>query len=228
MKYFHPIMNSSGNEKILNLLPSEYKNAWIIFLPFIEMPDEWIKENSTPTFPTNKEILNVGRPVSWEYLRKKSNINSIANFSIAVNTKLTNGFGRELYTRTDLSQQLTDALSKNVFFPQEDNLSVFVIKSIFDFFSIRDCEKIEYAFIDDENIYSLQLDSMTSEDILKLSNGPITISDCDKDYVFTFFFDEVSALLFSKDSISDVVFKRFFEGVNVDKYTIFNWEEQYK
>ncbi|MFS0861958.1 DUF2711 family protein [Fredinandcohnia sp. 179-A 10B2 NHS] len=92
MEFFYPIGRDPENDSLLEQLPKGYKFAAKIFNPFIKMSNGWKSDNTdTQDYPSTKDILNYGEPVSWEEIQKKSGLYDISEMSIALTAAITGG-----------------------------------------------------------------------------------------------------------------------------------------
>jgi hypothetical protein len=228
IKFFYPLGEDLEKDPLVIHLPKGYKSA-IIFYPFVRMPDEWetvSKKSESPHmyYPCKEDIYDFGTPITWEEIRKRSGLKSIAEISIAINAGITAGLGRKLYQRLDLDQKVNDSLYKNEFYPMEDKISVLLIKEIIKVLGSNGSKKVQYAKVTEET-GSYYLKDITKENMFNLCTEPITLMDDNEEFVFICFFDEASAIFLTKENIEKTLKNTSFEGVILDDETPLVWEE---
>ncbi len=145
------------------------------------MPYEWeSKKSKTPHhyYPLKEDIIKYGTPLSWDFLRKKCNFESISEMSKAV-IACVFGFGvREIYQRGDLAKRLESVLDKQIYYPMEDEFSVFLIEDIISILSSNGAKYLNYLTIQGEKETYL-LTEINTDIKLRLfsSSGPATITN---------------------------------------------------
>ncbi|WP_430786735.1 DUF2711 family protein [Virgibacillus flavescens] len=228
MEFFYPIGEEDPEQvPLLSLIPSEYKFAADIFYPFIKMSDDFIpkkNEDTTLNYPTNEEILNFGSCLYWEEIREMGGFDTIANVSKAAIGEFTLCRGREIYRRPDLVKQLEDCLNENIFSPLSDEFPLLLMNNILSVLTSKGAQKIQYSTIHgEEGIYKIE--DLNRETVIPLCKGPILITDIDEEFVFTCYFDDLSALFLAKENSRELLEKNKLEGIIFDKKTPLVWED---
>lgn len=228
MEFFYPIGKNAENQPVLELLPDGYKFAANIFYPFVKMPNSReLRDNAQLNNQfTNEDILRFGEPVSWEEIRKRSGLGDVSEVSIALIAYITGGGedGRKIYQRPDLVKIMNESLDVNIFHPNEDEISVLLIKNILSVLGSNGAKRVKYTTLYGEQ-GTHKIKDITFEKMLSLCTTLITISDENEDFVFTCYFDEVTAIFFAKEDCRELLIKNGFEGIIFGKKTPLVWED---
>lgn len=229
MKFFYPIGEDIDNQPVLELLPEGYTFAANIFYPFVKMPKRLEPENNEILHQqySNEDIFRIGEAVSWENIRKLSGLADISEVSLALTSYITGGIsdhGKRINQIPDLIKRWNEDLEINILPPDEDQLSVLLIRDILSVLTSNGAEKIKYATLYGEQGMH-EIKDITPEIMLTLCTAPITITDENEAFVFTCFFDEVTAISFAKEDCRERLIKSGFEGVIFGKKTPLRWED---
>ncbi|MGD6968348.1 DUF2711 family protein [Rossellomorea vietnamensis] len=229
MEFFYPLGDHPEKDPLLSNLPTGYKFAANIFFPFIKMPADWKSDKSDSPhqyYPIKEDILKYGKPVSWNSLRKKCGFDSLGETSKAVIASTFGSGVREIYRRPDLAKRLERVLDKQTYYPMEDEISVLLIDDIVAILASKGAKHLNYLTIyGEKQTYTLTEIDTDIKISLSSSSGPVTITDENEDFVFTCYFDEVSAIFFAKEDAKDLLEKTQLEGIIYDKNTPLIWED---
>ncbi|UOQ45764.1 DUF2711 domain-containing protein [Halobacillus salinarum] len=226
MKYFYPLGKNPEKDPVVEHLPKGFQSAAKIFYPFIRMPSGWQAEQSAIShryYPVKKDILEYGTPITWEALRQKTGLKTIAQMSIAVTARLTDGLGREIYQRPELADLVEEAMDANVYFPLEDEFPVLIMKDMLKVLGSNGARKIKFDKLAVEG-GTYELHRIKTADLLELCTDQLTIVDENEEFGFTCFFDEAAAVFFTKHSHMNVLKGSGLEGVFLYETTPSVWE----
>ncbi|WP_421385307.1 DUF2711 family protein [Bacillus salacetis] len=228
-EFFYPLGDDMERESLMGNLPEGYTFAAKIFFPFIKMPDDWESDKSDSPhqyFPIKEHILKYGTPISWESLKNKCGFKSLGETSKAVIASVFGGYVRETYRRQDLAKRLERVLENQTYYPMEDQISIFLIDDIVTILSSNGAEYLHFLTIHgDKEIYPLDEISTDIKVRLCSHDGPTAITDENGDFVFTCYFDEVSAIFFAKQDAADLLSQTQLEGIIFDDSTPIIWED---
>ncbi|EDL66669.1 DUF2711 family protein [Bacillus sp. SG-1] len=229
MNFFYPLKGDLEKDPVLIQLPKDYYFSAKIFYPFIKMPVDWKSERSAYPhifYPVKEDILKFASPVSWAYVKEKCGFNSISDVSKAVTAGITGGIGRKIYRRPDLLIRLNEVIDENTYYPREDEFPVIIMKNIFKVLGSKGATSIQYVNLYDER-GTYKINEIDRNILLQLCSGPITITDENEDFVFTCYFDEVSALFFAKEDVREILVQSGLEGVILGDDTPLVWENHH-
>lgn len=228
--FFYPLAETPGKEPLLKQLPEVYQSAAILFYPFIQMPEGWksdISDNPHHYYPVHEDILHHGKPVTWEEMRQRSGLNRVAEVSIAIHSGITLGLGRGIYTQLDLlDEKIEPNMDEQMYLPQEDKLSPLIISNVLEVLKSNGAKKMKYInWMREHGSYEFK--HMTEEQMLDLCKGPIMVMDEYEDFVCSCYFDEASAIFYSKKTnIQPLLASNGLEGVICDEETTILWEQE--
>ncbi|XZF74102.1 DUF2711 family protein [Bacillus sp. AL-1R] len=211
---------------ILNQLPKSFKSAAILFPPFIQMPLGWEKNNRNNEFehiyPSDEEILKLAKQVSWKSIMQESDLTNFSELAIALKTSIS--ALKEQYAREDLAEKLNSNLKQDCFYPDEDEISLFLIRDIKKVLESKGAKYFSYANpILDEN-GTLEIEKLVSLYNSKLSLKEVIISDENMNFAFMSVFDSFITIFMARDrKIDDIVKKMGWEAIVCDDKTYINW-----
>lgn len=117
---------------ILNQLPTNFKSAAILLHPFIKMPLGWEENKRDNEYdhisPSDEEILQLGKPVKWEEIMYASGLTTLEELAIALQTTI--GALKRKYAREDLAERLNSSITSNLYYPNEDFTTVFLVNDL--------------------------------------------------------------------------------------------------
>ncbi|EDL66512.1 hypothetical protein BSG1_04130 [Bacillus sp. SG-1] len=189
------------------------------------MPDGWVSDKSAKYnvyYPVKEDILQYGTPVSWKEMMKISGLKRVGEVAFAMHARLFGGFAKNSHHR--MLSKLEAAMDTSLFYPEEDELSLFLLEPIRKLFSSKGARKIEYMSMMDGG-GSLDILNASIEDLSNLCTGPVTVKDENADFVLTCYFDGNAALFFSKEeNLHDLLAGTGLEGVIYKRDTPLAWE----
>ncbi len=226
--FFAPLIGDEEKDSLLATLPKGYTSAAKIFYPFVKMPKDWKPRKSAIPhryYPVKEDILKFGTILTWEEIRRKSGLKSIAEMSIAVTAAITGGeICRDVYCRPELANAIDQVLGEHVYFPLEDELPILLMDDILKVLRSKGAETLQYV-----NLYgeegSFSIKNFRLDEMIKLCSEPILLTDEREEFVFTCYFDEVSALFFTKGNCADALKGTQLEGILFDEETPLIWEK---
>lgn len=211
---------------IINQLPRSFKSAAILLHPFIQMPLGWEqnkrKNEYEHIYPTDKEILLGGKPVSWETIIHQSGLKNPEEMAVALKTSI--GALRREYAREDLAEKLNSSIKSGLYYPNEDFPSVFLITDLIKVLSSKRATQLSYSdpLLDQSGV--LKIKHINSLEICELSLNELMIMDENMDFAFMNVFDSfITILMVKEDNINDIVKSMNWEAIVCDKNTYVNW-----
>lgn len=218
-------ININDKSPILHQVSPSFKSGALLFHPFVQMPSGWTnnkRENPYQhIYPNDKEILNEGKPISWEEMMAVSGIKTKNEIALAL---MSSGALNEKYARNDLADKLLENTGTDVYYPTEDNSSVFLIHSLLEVLGSKGAENLSFSDpIFDQSGY-LSLKEMTPLDICNLSAAELIVADENKDYAFMSVYDSFTTLFLAKeDNIEDIIQLMEWEAFICTEETMINW-----
>ncbi|QYR24371.1 DUF2711 domain-containing protein [Paenibacillus sp. sptzw28] len=211
---------------ILNQVKDKFKNALIITNPFIQMPQGWTNNKRISglehTYPTNEEILEYGKPVLWGQLLKQTDLEDLGRLALAMKTYIS-ALNKD-YARNDLMEKLKLGLTEDLYLPNEDKISQFLIPTILDVFRAKKTNKIHYSDPIFDTSGELPIDDVTIQDIYELAPTEIIITDESNDTAFMSVYDSFITLMLTNDSnMEEIVINVGWEAMKCDDNTRINW-----
>jgi hypothetical protein len=211
---------------ILEQLPNGFKAAAILLHPFVQMPLGWEeskrKNEDEHIYPSNKEILNFGKPVSWEQVMKDSDLKTLEELAIALKTSI--GALRKEYAREDLADKLNLNFKQDLYYPTEDSTSVFLINDLLKVLSSNGANKFFFSDPIFDNSGLLKINNVTPLEICELTDKELILTDENMEFAFMSVYDSFITLFFAKDeTINDIIQSMNWEAIICDKETNINW-----
>ncbi|SFX83981.1 Protein of unknown function [Thermoactinomyces sp. DSM 45891] len=209
---------------ILNQLPNRFKFAAILFHPFIKMPFEWGKERSSDDgiYPSNEEILDYGYPVTWQEIMSDNGLTSHDEVALALKTSIH--ALRKEYAREDLASKLNSNLKPEIYYPTEDNTSVFILDNFLRLFSAKGIKELCFSdpLLGRNGV--LNINGTTPLDICDLADNELILTDMDMNYAFMNLHDSFTTLFFTTDEdIKGFLRSANCEFIVCDGQTGVNW-----
>lgn len=211
---------------ISNQLPTNFKSAALLLHPFIQMPLGWEKNKLQNEFehiyPTDQEILQCGKPVSWETMRQQSGLNNLEELVIALKTSI--GALNDNYARKDLAKKLNVCIKSDLYYPYEDFPSVFLITDLLNVLSSKGAKQLSYSdpLLDKSGI--VHVNQLNPLEVCELALNELIITDENMDFAFMNVYDSFITIIMGKDdTINDIVKSMNWEAIICDKNTYINW-----
>ncbi|GIN93148.1 hypothetical protein J22TS1_41990 [Siminovitchia terrae] len=211
---------------ILKQLPTNFKSAAILLHPFIQMPQGW-EENKRNNeyehiYPSDEEILQLGKPVMWKEIMYESGLTTHEELAIALQTSI--GALRKKYAREDLAEKLNSSIISNLYYPNEDFTTIFLINDLLKFLGSKGVKQLSYSdpLLDKKGI--LELKNTSPLDLCELSLKEIIITDENKDFAFMNVYDSFNTILLAKEkNIKNIVKSMNWEAIICDNNTYISW-----
>lgn len=207
---------------IIEQVPKEYEFVAILLNPFIRMPLDWIdvKKSTSPEclYPTKDEILKLGEPVSWNEIVDICGFRSYQLVLLALKSSILSLNGD--HSRNDLADLLQNNLPEEIFYPDPDSISEFIIKNLYqNIFS----ETIDYENpIFGENI-RIQLSKVSISELVEKYSHECILSDEMNKISFMSKFDSFITLLLSTKNAQEVINDLKLEAIICNEKTRINW-----
>lgn len=211
---------------ILKQIRRHFKSAAILLHPFVQMPSGWEKTVRKTSYehiyPSDEEILTIGKPISWQEIMSISSLNSYNELAIALKTSIS--ALRKEFKREDLANKLNSNLNQNLFYPTEDSTSLFLLDRLLKVIGSKGANKLYFSAPIFENCGFLNIHDTAPLDICNLSCNELIVTDENMDYAFMSLYDSFITLLLAKEeSIEHIVQSMSFEAILCDQRTFINW-----
>lgn len=216
----------NNNSPVLEQIPDHFNSAAILLHPFVQMSigrgqNKQVNKEE-PTYPTDEEILEYGKPVRWAEIINNSELKTFEELAVALKTSIA-ALSRE-YAREDLAETLKASMKSDLYTPDEDFPTVFLVNDLLKLLSSKGAKQLSYLdpILDNSGIVELKdLDALSVSD---LSLNEIMISDENMDFAFMNVFDSFITVLMAKDTnINDIVQSMDLEAIVCDENTYMNW-----
>jgi hypothetical protein len=173
-------------------------------------------------YPSNKEILKLAKPVSWNKIVQESGLATLEELAIALKTSI--GALREEYARSDLADKLNTNLNPDLYYPDEDKTSVFLIKDLLKILGSKGANTLYFSEPIGDHSGSLQIKDVTPLEICELSASEFILTDENMDYAFMSVYDSFITLFLAKDeNIEEIVRLMNWEAIICDNQTYIDW-----
>lgn len=173
-------------------------------------------------YPSDEEIFNIGKSVSWREIMSYSGLNSYKELALALLTSIF-AFKKE-YGREDLANKLNSNLKPDLYYPTEDSTSIFLLNSLLKVIGSKGANKLYFSEPIFDNSGLLNINDITPIDICNLSDKELIVTDEYMDYAFMSLYDSFTTLLFAKEEdIEYIVQSMNWEAVICDQRTFINW-----
>jgi hypothetical protein len=214
------------NSPVLDQLPHNFKSAAILLHPFVQMPMGWgqnKRENEHEhIYPTDEEILKYGKPVSWEEIINKSELSTLEELAVALKTSIV-ALRRE-YAREDLADKLKSSMKSDLYYPDEDFPTVFLVNDLLNLLSSKGAKKVNYSDPILDKSGNVELKKLNALGVSELSLKEVMITDENMDFAFMNVYDSFITIIMAKgDNINDIVKSMNLEAIVCDKNTYINW-----
>lgn len=212
------------DEPIIKQFGDRYRSGAFLLHPFVQMPEGWTKsKRESPRqhiYPSNEEILNGGKPVSWEEVRRKCQFASLNEVGIALSSLDV----REEFKRKDLEEKLAATFSEDFYWPMEDSFSIFLCEGI-----LRDfASNGSYTFFFSEPVEDASgqriIETCKPLELPEIGPAEIMLTDDSCKSVFISQYDRYTTLFLSKENnIQRVIDEQIWESVNCRAETKVLW-----
>ncbi|WFB61180.1 DUF2711 family protein [Paenibacillus sp. BR1-192] len=211
---------------ILNQVKGQYKYALIITNPFIQMPQGWYNNKKISgleyTYPTNEEIIEYGKPVLWSQILKLTELEDLRSLALAMKTYIS--ALNKFYARSDLMEKLKLGLQEDVYLPNEDKISQFLIPTIIEVFKSRGITKIQYSEPIFDTSGEILVDDITIQNFYEMAPSEIIVTDETNDTAFLSVYDSFITLMFTNDiNTKETILSAGWEAIECNEDTMINW-----
>lgn len=212
---------------ILSQIPDNFSSAAILLHPFVEMPSGWTqsKKNQNPykhIYPTDEEILNNAKPVLWKSVMDECGLASFAELELALLTSI--GALNEDYDRLDLADSLNLNFQQDLYFPDEDKTSVFLLEGLLEVMDSKEATLLHYSEPIFDTSGSLKFNDAKPIKICELSSAELIVTTNNMDYAFMSMYNSFNTLFLSKQKdIDEIVRKMNWEAIICDHQTYMDW-----
>ncbi|WP_182916936.1 DUF2711 family protein [Bacillus sp. PK3_68] len=212
------------NIPILRQLPPPFASAAILFHPFVQMSAGWKqaqqKYPNHHVYPDDREIIELGSPVSWKKIMQQSGLSSFAE----VATALSDNWLDRKYAKPHLAKKLDAALHEDLFWPMEDTVCILLLKDILDTFSSKGAEYFYYADPIEGKKGRVRITDITPFELPFLTLSEMIIADENMDFAFMSEYDAYTTYFFAKDeNIHTIIKQKEWEALICDKETTSAW-----
>lgn len=211
---------------ILNQVPKSIKSAAILLHPFVQMPLEWEQskgENHCEyVYPSTEEILTLGNPVFWQEIMNNTNLETFEEVELGLKTSI--GALRTEYARKDLADKLNLNWKEGLYYPTEDNTSIFLISDIIKIFGSKGAKKIYFSAPIFDNSGFLETKNTDPLEIGELAPNELILTDENNDFIFMSVYDSFFTVFLSKDkNIGKIIESMNWEAIICNEKTYINW-----
>lgn len=211
---------------ILNQVPKEFKSVAILTNPFIQMPKGWAEEKRTNPnehiYPDHDEILDLAKPVMWKNILENTDLVSLKEIALALKTSIS--ALNENYARPDLADKLNLNFPEDLYYPNEDKISEFLIVDLIQFLRSEGAKRIYYSDPIFDNSGCLQLSEVTPSDLCNIYSKEVIITDEKMNYAFMSVYDSFITLFLTRnENPMNIVQRVGWEALRCDNNTYINW-----
>jgi len=211
---------------ILNQVKDNFRFAYIITNPLIQMSDDWIKKHRDDEtgfpYPSGEEVIEYGKPFQWSEIISLSGLEDIKSLALAMKTYIS-ALNKNC-ARNDLMEIFKSALPEDVYLPNEDKISPFIIPTIIEVFRSKNIDKIQYSDPIFDKTGEVLLDTASILGIYELAPSEVMITDESNSIAFMSVYDSFITLMLSNDQDAiDIVIKNGWEVIECMKGTMINW-----
>jgi glutaredoxin-related protein len=180
---------------------------------------------SNEDYPTNTQIYNHGKIVSWKTIIKEICLKDQTDLNKTLRTSI--GAIRPIFQKPEFNDKLNIYTTKNsIWHPTEGSFDVFSKIKIYRIFKLFNKEEI--LFVDEfyENITSININELTEYEFSeKVGNNDYYIYSLDKEILFTIEWDSFFFLIATdKAKMEIIISENYFEGFLCDSETTHNWD----
>ncbi|PUB08210.1 DUF2711 family protein [Paenisporosarcina sp. OV554] len=207
---------------ILSQISNHFKSAAFLLHPFVQMPDGWEKRKRERPFqhiyPSDEEILNIGKPVSWNQISQQSDL-TLQEVGIAVHDHRDK--------RPDLTNQLRTCFNSDFYYPREDKISVFLLNDIVNVLGSKGADFVLYSAPLEGEKGRLKIEEIKLEEMSDLTPAEFMLMDDKLEFAFISEYDAYTTLFLTKDdNISEIIRRMNWEATICDNKTTLNWFSQ--
>ncbi|BBA77176.1 MULTISPECIES: DUF2711 family protein [Bacillus] len=212
---------------ILRQLPKPFTSAAFLLHPFVRMPDGWKEQKRKRPYehmyPSDEEIIAMGRPVSWQSVMTVCGLRSEKETALALMTAAT--ALRDEYAHPE-SARLFNRLHPDLYLPSDDVTSPFLIPGLLDVFRSKGIKRCTYYEpVEEKGIFSLN--QTAASDVCGLLRADMINVDEKRRAAFMSIYDSFTTLFLMEDQdMPSVIRAMSWEaGICSDRACI-NWYSQ--
>lgn len=212
---------------ILRQLPKPYTSAAFLLHPFVRMPDGWEEQKRKRPYehmyPSDEEIIAMGRPVSWKSVMTVCGLRSEKETALALMSAVM--ALRDEYAHPE-SAELFNRLHPDLYLPSDDVTSPFLIPGLLDVFRSNGIKRCTfYEPIEAEGLFSLKQTSPS--DVCGLLQADMIIADEKRRAAFMSIYDSFTTLFLMEDQdMPSVIRAMSWEAVICSDTMCINWYSQ--
>ncbi|USQ52672.1 DUF2711 domain-containing protein [Bacillus velezensis] len=212
---------------ILRQLPKPFTSAAFLLHPFVRMPDGWEEQKRKRPYehmyPSDEEIIAMGRPVSWQTVMTVCGLRSEKETALALMTAAT--ALRDEYAHLE-SARLFNRLHPDLFLPSDDVTSPFLIPGLLDVFRSKGIKRCTYYEpVEEKGIISLN--QTAASDVCGLLRADMIIADEKRRAAFMSIYDSFTTLFLMEDQdMPSVIRAMSWEAVICSDTACINWYSQ--
>ncbi|WKD93581.1 DUF2711 family protein [Bacillus velezensis] len=213
---------------ILRQLPKPFTSAAFLLHPFVRMPDgreeQKRKRPYEYMYPSDEEIIAMGRPVSWQTVMSICGLRSEKETALALMTAVM--ALREEYAHPESAERLNRLHHPDLYLPSDDVTSPFLIPGLLDVFRSKGIKRCTYYEpVEEKGIFSLN--QTAASDVCGLLRADMIIADEKRRAAFMSIYDSFTTLFLMEDQdIQSVVRAMNWEAVICSDTACINWYSQ--
>ncbi|MGY4715516.1 DUF2711 family protein [Bacillus amyloliquefaciens] len=203
---------------ILRQLPKPFTSAAFLLHPFVRMPDGWEEQKRKRPYehiyPSDEEIIAMGRPVSWKTVMTVCGLRSEKETAL-----------RDEYARPE-SARVFNRLHPDLYLPSDDITSPFLIPGLLDVFRSKGIKRCTYYEpVEEKGIFSLN--QTAASDVCGLLRADMIIADEKRRAAFMSIYDSFTTLfLMENQDMPSVIRAMSWEAVICSDTACINWYSQ--
>jgi len=212
---------------ILRQLPKPFTSAAFLLHPFVLMSDGWEEQKRKRPYehiyPSDEEIIAMGRPVSWKTVMTVCGLRSEKETALALMSAVT--ALREEYALPE-SARLFNRLHPDLYLPSDDVTSPFLIPGLLDVFRSKGIKRCTYYEpVEEKGIFSLN--QTAASDVCGLLRADMIIADEKRRAAFMSIYDSFTTLFLMEDQdMPSVIRAMNWEAVICSDTACINWYSQ--
>ncbi|MCM3447193.1 DUF2711 domain-containing protein [Bacillus velezensis] len=212
---------------ILRQLPKPFTSAAFLLHPFVRMPDGWEEQKRKRPYehmyPSDEEIIAMGRPVSWQSVMTVCGLRSEKETALALMTAAT--ALRDEYAHPE-SARLFNRLHPDLYLPSDDVTSPFLIPGLLGVFRSKGIKRCTYYEpVEEKGIFSLN--QTAASDVCGLLRADMIIADEKRRAAFMSLYDSFTTLFLMEDQdMPSVIRAMSWEAVICSDTACINWYSQ--
>ncbi|MCR8843332.1 DUF2711 domain-containing protein [Paenibacillus sp. SC116] len=218
----------NDSSPILEQLQGKFNSAIIILNPFIQMPMGWKASKKINKFehiyPEDAEIIEHGSPINWSDIVSQSELNDNCELALALKTCIA--ALNSSYSRRNLADKLLMKLDydNDLFFPNEDKISHFIIKDIIELYLSFGISKVQYSDPIFDTDGDVDLTTIEPISFCELATKEVIITDDSNRIAFMSVYDSFITLLLLNDIDPKEIVDRFkWDNIQCTESTYINW-----